>query len=229
MKNFFSTAIGKVISVIVGVVLLMLAIYGLMYYSIKSNGIDQENFVTQLVQDCQVVYDNSIKAIIELAQVDRDTKDYLISLVESTTNRPAELDEAYNQMVATGNAQPFMFLMSQLGNTNFNVTAEKLQDEIIVARSRMTYCSQTINLGQKDLRDILGLDVMGRYSSPLRGFVAKRTGLPTQLTNTRLTDVDGDYKITVLDWRPPLAQNVLDQFEKPGSANEPINIYQGGE
>lgn len=205
---------------IVGFVLIA---YGLMYYSIKSSGIDQENMVTNIVQDCMSQYDNSIKAIIELAQVDQNTKDYLISLVEAT-DRPKEIDDAYNQMVSSGNAQPFLFLMSQLGSTNFTITAENLQDEIVVARSKMQTCSEVINRGQNDLRGILGLDVTGRYSAPIKGFVASKTGLPTQLANTRLQDVDGDYKITVLDWRPPISSEILSQFET-GVSDSTINVY----
>lgn len=224
MNKFFRSTAGKVVLAISYCIIAISIAYGGMYYKIKTNGIDQENFVVNLVQDCQSMYDNGMKAIIELAQVDRDTKNYLISLIEATDRSP-EIDEAYNEMVSAGNSQPFMLLMSQMGNTNFNVTAEKLQDEIIAARARFQHCSEMINLGQKDLRNILGLDVMGNYSSPITGFVAKRTGLPTQLTNTRLSDVDGDYKVTVLDWRPPVAENILRQFEQPGSANEPINVY----
>ena len=174
---------------------------------------DQENMVIAAKDSCAAKIDNGAKAIIQLAQVDVNTKSFLVKLFEaaakdSTSELGKQVDDAYVQFVG-GNTQPMFLLMSALSGTDITATAQTVQREISAQRSIMADCSVNLIGTQNELKKTLGFDAAGNVAKfPQKYFNLNLSIVP----DSALLDNDRDGRVTVLDYRPPVDANVLNSF-----------------
>jgi len=213
----------KTWSIVVGLVIgLLFSVYALTSISYNNAAADLEVFVDQAKTNCAVTYDNGIKAIIEMAQVDSNTKEYLVNLIESASpEQQANINEAYGQFIG-GNTQPFMLLMGGMAQTNFTATAENVQREISSQRSAMLVCATTLVRTQTQLKSTLGMDASGRVVKFPQTLL--NLDYPSPVSDPYLKDNDGDGRLTVLDYRPPVDISVTQSFGT-GDGLAPITIY----
>lgn len=218
-NKFFILAIASVIF-IVGLLNLIVPV------SFNNAAADAEVLVDQARKDCASTYDNGIKSVIEMSQVDQHTKKYLIDLIEAATpEQKVQINDAYAQFV-NGNSQPFMLLMGGMSGTNFTATAENVQREISAQRSSMLVCSKMLNATQKELKKVLGMDASGRVMKWPQTLL--NLDYPSVLADPTLRDNDGDGQLTVLDYRPPVDVKINDSFGT-GEGLPPVDIYQDPE
>lgn len=190
--------------------------------SYNNQSADAEVFVKTAVETCAVTYDNGIKSVIEMAQVDRDTKEYLVKVIDSATaEQKSDIGNAYGEFV-NGNTQPFMLMLGTMSGTNLTVTSENLQREVSAQRNAMLQCSSTLLQSQRQLKGIVGMNASGEVVK----FPQSILGLsyPSPVTDLNLEDNDGDGKLTVLDYQPPVSVDVAKAF-KDGSDIPATNIY----
>ena len=212
MKNFgWLKPVGLSLLAVAIIIALWSMVQGISY---QNNAPKMENFVQRVIDDCLVTYDEGMQSIIENAQVDQHTKDFLLNLVENASGTQKEdIDAAYSEMVSNNNPQPFMFLMSQLGNTNFTITAENVQREISARRSEMAVCGKQINAAQQQYRDYLGVNLNGeRVAFPQVLFDKTLSQYPTDQNSVYIKDMDGDGRLTVLDFSLPVHVDTREAF-----------------
>ena len=198
---------------IFGILILVLGTLGVASLHYNNAVPNAELFVAKQVADCEVTTTNGIQAIIKLADVDENTKGFLVDLVASASgNEKNELNSAYESLLQD-DPMPFMFLMSQMGSTNFTITSENVQREISSQIAAMTTCSLVLNRAQMELMSLLGRDAAGntvKFPQTALGLVLSK--YPSQINDPQLVDNDGDGKLTVLDYRPPVSVYVKDSY-----------------
>ena len=190
--------------------------------SIVNSVADAETLVVQAKDDCASTYDNGIKSVVEMAQVDKNTKEYILTIFKSgNPEEKKKVQGAYGEML-NGNSQPFMVLMQTMSGTNFTITAENLQREISARRSEMLTCSKTLNASQRNLKKVAGLNSANeivRFPHFLYNVEV------SSVSDQGLLDNDGDGVLTVLDYRPPVSVQVSESFDT-GEGIPPLNIYE---
>lgn len=208
--DFLRTA-GVVFLIILSVVLVgALILFVVTPMSIQNSIADSENMVINAKEDCVTTRDNGIKSIIENANVDRDTKDYLKSLVSNPKSNAdkQKVDSAYNELL-NDNPAPFMLLMGAVGNTDFTVTSQNLQREISARRSEMIGCSKMLNGAQTNLRNVAGMNAAGdivKWPNSMFNIY------PSEVVDEDLQDNDHDGRLTVLDYRSPVSLKTRKSF-----------------
>lgn len=183
---------------------------GVVVVSYNNSASDAEILVNQTKDSCIQTYDKGIATILDVAHVDENTKIFLKELINgSATKDSEEVKNTYSELL-NGNPQPFMLLMSNLGKTDFTVTAQVLQREIVSQRSEMLVCTHMLNSTQAELRKILGMNASGKVVK----FPQKYLNLdfPSVVYDETLRDNDHDGKTTVLDYRPPVSVEVSGSF-----------------
>ena len=195
--------------------------------SINNSAADAETMVINSEQDCASTYDNGIKAVIEQANVDISTKNYLKSLFTpgSGATVPAgqsqQVQQAYSQFV-NGNPAQLFLMLGAIGKTDFTVTATNVQREITSQRAAMLDCSRALNRTQRNLRNIVGMNAAGQVVKfPQNMF---HLDYPSEVSDPVLQDNDKDGRLTVLDYRPPVDVSITNSFGT-GAGIPPVNPY----
>jgi hypothetical protein len=188
--------------------------------SFNNRAADAEVLVVQAKDRCVVTYDNGIKSVIEMAQVDEHTKEYLKGLVDND-QLPAGTQQAYSQFV-NGNPAQLMLLLGGVSGTDFTATATNVQREIASQRSNMLTCANMLISTQAELKGILGMDASGRVVKWPQTWLG--LDYPSIQSDPTLRDNDGDLRLTVLDYRPPVDVNISESFGT-GEGLPPTNIY----
>lgn len=204
------------------VIAIVIALFVIVPISYRNSAAKGEVLVQNAVQDCASTYDNGIKSVIEMAQVDANTKQYLTGLVTSgTLQQNKDTQPAYSQFV-NGNAQPLLVLLGAMASTNLTATAENVQREITSQRAQMLTCSKMLNSTQRELRNTLGMDASGRVIAFPQSML--HLDLPSEVNDPTLVDNDNDGKLTVLDYRPPVNVDIRSSFGT-GNGIPPVNLY----
>lgn len=208
---------------LLSVVILLAFVFTVVPISYQNSVADAETFVQTKVLGCALTMDNGIKSILETAQVDQNTKNFLIEYIDAASpEQKVEVDEAYAQFVS-GNAQPFMMLMGTLSGTNLTATSENLQREIVAQRANMLRCALELNQSQKSLKEFLGYNAAGELVKfPQRYMNLKLS----EIADPTLRDNDFDGRLTVLDYRPPVSVEVLSSFGSGVDNTGTLDIYK---
>lgn len=211
------------------VVLSIVAVLALLMLTLptayQNSVVDHENLVLEAVKSCGVTIDNGVKAVVELAQVDTNTKEFIKGVFEEASRNPnsqlaKDVDGAYVQFVQ-GNTTPMMLLMGGLTGTDITMTSQNVQREISAQRSAMAACSIRLVNTQKQLRGKLGYDA----SNMVTKFPQKHMNLQlANVADSNLRDNDFDGHITVLDYLPPVDPAVMESFGT-GVSEQPIDVY----
>lgn len=206
-----------------GIVLVfVLVIFFLTKVSYNNSAADAEIVVIQAKDNCALTYDNGIKSVIEMAQVDRNTKDFLIQAVTGrNTEQNQEVRQAYGEFV-NGNPGQLMLLLGGIAGTDFTATATNVQREISAQRSAMLTCSNMLNSTQAELKKIVGMDASGRVVKWPQTWLG--LDYPSLVSDGTLFDNDSDGRTTVLDYRPPVDVNIRESFGT-GEGLPPTDLY----
>lgn len=185
----------------------------------------QELFVTKQKDNCSIVVQNGTSSIIELAQVDENTKTFLVDYIKSASpEQTQQITDNYAQFVQ-GNTQPFLLMLSSLAGTNLTITAENLQREIVSQRAQMTVCASQLVTAKYQLMLTLGRDASGNVVMFPQRFIPTLRRYPSTVVDGYLNDTDGDGRLTVLDYQPPVSLEVLQSFGGQAELDSPLNIY----
>lgn len=184
-----------------------------------------ETFVQQAKDDCATTVSNGEVSIVELVQVDQNTKDFIINAFkaanESNTKLAGQAQAAYGQFV-NGNTQPFLLLMSTMSGTNITATAENVQREIVAQRAAMVVCAKALNNSQKLLKDKLGYNSANQTVQFPQNHMHLVLG---EVADGSLRDNDHDGVLTVLDYRPPVDVKTMNSFGT-GEATDVPQLYK---
>lgn len=204
--------------IVVGILLLSFVMTNVSYHN---SAADAEVLVVQAKDNCASTYDNGIKAVIEMAQVDANTKQFLINAVRSgTPEQKQQVQQAYGEFV-NGNPAQLLLLLGAIGNTNLTVTAENTQREISAQRNAMLVCSKQLNSTQAELKNVLGMDASGRVVKWPQTWLGLSASF---VSDSTLQDNDLDGKTTVLDYRPPVSVDIRNSFGT-GEGIPPVQLY----
>lgn len=199
-----------IVALTVTTVALLLAFVFLVPMSIRNTAADAEVFVVQAKDDCAVTYDNGIKAIIEMASVDTNTKQFLTEYMRTAVGGgDPNVQQAYSDFV-NGNPASLMLLMSSISGTNVTATAENVQREVNAQRTQMLVCSKTLNGAQAHLKNVIGMNASGAVDKFPQSMYS--LGYPSEVSDATLRDNDGDGNLTVLDYRPPVNVEITGAF-----------------
>lgn len=215
--------LGIGLGVAFGTILLFVFIAWLSVVSFGNKAADFETQIQMQVSDCAQEKTAGINALIMLADVDQNTKDYLVELVNGKVLEDnQELRTAYDDVVS-GNPAQFMFLMSGIAGTNFTVTAENLQHQIMSYTESIKLCSRSLLMYQRSYRKHLGMNAAGEITKFPNTFYVGFFEYPTMLNDDSVSDTDNDGIITVLDYKPPVSAKVEQEF-KTGTDSGPIDL-----
>lgn len=206
---------GKIGLAILAAGVLLCVIFGFAIpVSLRSNVTTHENDVVLKSQNCMVTYENGLAIVVGLAEVDSDTKNKLVQMLKAVSGTP-EVTSVYETMVNTGDSGPMMLMMSSLiGGTDFTITSQKLQAEIINQRQAMTLCSLALNDSKNRLMNSIGYDpsrtVIQKWPQSMYFSVGE---FPSNyILDPNLRDSDGDGRLTVMDYRPPVSISTSQMF-----------------
>lgn len=212
----------KILLIVIGSVLGILLV-GLLGANVSyhNSAADAEVLVIQAKDNCASTYDNGLTSIIQMAQVDANTKQFLINAVRGgDATQKKQVQQAYGEFV-NGNPSQLMLLLGSIGNTNFTATAENVQREISAQRNSMLTCSKQLNSTQAELKNILGMDASGRVVKWPQTWLGMSA---SSVADSSLQDNDFDGRLTALDYRPPVNVNIRDAFGT-GEGLPDINLY----
>lgn len=212
------------IKLLVGMVVIvfLMVIAAMTRVSFNNSAADAEILVIQAKDDCASVYDNGIKSVIEMAQVNQNTKTFLKEMVDKgTLSQNPEVQQAYGEFV-NGNPAQLMFLLGGISGTNFTATAENVQREISAQRSSMLSCSTRLNASQVELKNVVGMNASGRIVKWPQSWLGLQ--YPSPVSDGNLRDNDSDGRLTVLDYRPPVNIDIRESFGT-GEGIPPITLY----
>lgn len=207
-----------VAGIVVGILFLISIMTNVSYHN---SAADAEVLVIQAKDNCASTYDNGITSIIQMAQVDANTKQFLINAVRNGSGeQQQQVKQAYGEFV-NGNPAQLMLLLGSIGNTNFTATAENVQREISAQRNAMLTCSKQLNSTQAELKNILGMDASGRVVKWPQTWIGMSA---SSIADGSLQDNDFDGRLTALDYRPPVSVNIRDSFGT-GEGLPPVELY----
>lgn len=221
-KNFFT--IKNIGLVFLATIILFFSISWITKTAIINNVAKSETLVVNAKDSCISTYDNGIKSILELAQVDEQTKDFLRKAISGSGEASEELNKNYEQLL-NGNPAPFMVMMSTMSGTNFTITAENLQREITMRRNEMITCSAMMLSTQKLVKDAVGMDAGGNIVVFPNKHFFEKGDMPSSIVDASLRDNDGDGRLTVLDYKPPVNVDISNSFGSGEDAIGTLELY----
>lgn len=199
----------KMISVallVLGFTLIATLVAGAVALNKYNNLIAQERGIMAVYQDSQVSYDTFWKKVRETAQVPEKYKEGVKELLLDATKARYEGKDPALLLITEANPtlSPELYLklqnMIEAGRNSFATTQRTLID-----RQRV-YATELTQLPMGPVAKFMGFpsEVMGEYA-------------PT-------TDLDGDGKKTVLDYRFITSEKTAEVFST-GKENAPINVF----
>jgi hypothetical protein len=208
------------IGILISVVVISLIAIFFTQQSFNRKAGDFETNILRVVADCAQIKTNSINAIIMLADVDANTKEFL----KAAVNGDKKVSGAFDEVVTTGNSANFLMMLSGIIGTNFTVTAENVQHEIVSYNDKISLCGKTMLEWQNSYKRHLGFNANNQVTQFPENFYQPNSGYPTYLNNPDLLDLDHDGKTTVLDFRPPVSVKVQQEYNT-GEDSGPVDLY----
>jgi len=199
-------------AVAAGTSLLLCLVLGASVLGTYNSTISQEEGITATYRDSMLRYDQFWKTVSEAAQVPEKYKEDFREVML------AEVDARYE------GKDPMMLFVQEKGASLDPGLYHKVQDLIEVGRESFTASQQVLNDRQR------------RYRTHLRTFpnnvILAQFDLPSELCVAGVdcgdfdphADVDGDGKITVLDYKIVTSARTQQVFET-GQENEPIFLF----
>lgn len=197
---------------------------GCSYVNVLNTANVDERAILTAVENCANVENQNTKMVLDKIAITDNAHEYVENLYRSLlsgnpSSEALAAKETVNQVVS-GAAQPNILIGLVAGQTltqqDILAMDKDLSNAISAARNEIKDCGTFLTQAKNRYANTIGMDASGRLSSFPNGQFASMAGLPHELPLTAKIrperDIDGDGRITVLDFTPPVVPDVREKW-----------------